>query len=89
MVGEEMLFYINNVSWQCFVVRVHRKSCTFAANFQICNFMIYFFRTPAQSVIATQVNHELSADETNELCWLYGGEMTSSAQRGGIVKAVR
>ena len=34
--------------------------------------MIYFFRTPAQSVIATQVNHELSADETNELCWLYG-----------------
>ena len=34
--------------------------------------MIYFFRTPARSVIATQVNHELSADETNELCWLYG-----------------
>ena len=34
--------------------------------------MIYFFRTPAQSVIATQVNHELTTDETNELCWLYG-----------------
>ena len=34
--------------------------------------MIYFFRTPAQSVIATQANHELSADETQELCWLYG-----------------
>ena len=34
--------------------------------------MIYFFRTPAQNVIATQVNHELTTDETNELCWLYG-----------------
>ena len=34
--------------------------------------MIYFFRTPAQSVIATQVNHELTTDETKELCWLYG-----------------
>lgn len=34
--------------------------------------MIYFFRTPAQSVIATQVNHELTTDETSELCWLYG-----------------
>ena len=53
--------HINNVSWCCFVVRVRGKFRTFAANFQICNFMIYFFRTPAQSVIATQVNHELSA----------------------------
>ncbi len=34
--------------------------------------MIYFFRTPAQSVIATQVDHALTSDETNELCWLYG-----------------
>ncbi|MBQ3926994.1 MAG: phosphoribosylformylglycinamidine synthase, partial [Bacteroidaceae bacterium] len=34
--------------------------------------MIYFFRTPAQSVIATQVNHELTADEIQRLCWLYG-----------------
>ena len=34
--------------------------------------MIYFFRTPAQSVIATQVDHALTAEETNELCWLYG-----------------
>ena len=67
-----IVFSINNVSWWGFVVRVQEKSRNFAANFQICNFMIYFFRTPAQSVIATQVNHELSADETNELCWLYG-----------------
>ena len=34
--------------------------------------MIYFFRTPAQSVIATQADHALTAEETNELCWLYG-----------------
>ena len=34
--------------------------------------MIYFFRTPAQSVIATQADHALTSDETNELCWLYG-----------------
>ena len=34
--------------------------------------MIYFFRTPAQSVIATSVDHELTADEKSELCWLYG-----------------
>ena len=34
--------------------------------------MIYFFRTAADSVIATQVDHKLTADETKELCWLYG-----------------
>ncbi len=34
--------------------------------------MIYFFRTPSQSVIATSVDHELTADEKNALCWLYG-----------------
>lgn len=34
--------------------------------------MIQFFRTPQKSIIATQVDHVLSADEVNELCWLYG-----------------
>ncbi len=34
--------------------------------------MIYFFRTPSQSVIATSVDHELTTDEKNALCWLYG-----------------
>lgn len=34
--------------------------------------MIYFFRTPKQSVIATEVDHELSAEEKKGLCWLYG-----------------
>ena len=34
--------------------------------------MIRFFRTPAKSIIATSVDHELNADEVKELCWLYG-----------------
>ena len=34
--------------------------------------MIYFFRTPSGSVIATKADHELSADEKKALCWLYG-----------------
>ncbi len=40
--------------------------------------MIYFFRTPSQSVIATSVDHELSADEKSALCWLYGGAKEES-----------
>ena len=34
--------------------------------------MIFFFETPQKSVIATQVEHQLSEQETRELCWLYG-----------------
>ena len=34
--------------------------------------MIYFFRTPSGSVIATSADHELSSHEKKELCWLYG-----------------
>ena len=34
--------------------------------------MILFFKTPQQSIIATQTDHELTADEVKELCWLYG-----------------
>ncbi len=34
---------------------------------------IHFFRTPQQSIIATQVDHQLGADEGEKLCWLYGG----------------
>ena len=46
--------------------------------------MIYFFKTPAQSIIATSVDHELSADEKNELCWLYGeAKEESEANLGG------
>ncbi len=34
---------------------------------------ISFFRTPEQSVIATQADHSLNAEEIEKLCWLYGG----------------
>ncbi len=34
--------------------------------------MILFFKTPQNSVIATQVDHQLNADEVKELAWLYG-----------------
>ena len=34
--------------------------------------MILFFKTPQQSIIATQVDHQLKEDEVKELCWLYG-----------------
>ncbi len=34
---------------------------------------IFFFRTPQQHVIATQVDHTLTTEESEKLCWLYGG----------------
>ena len=34
--------------------------------------MILFFKTPQQSVIATQVDHQLTQDEVQKLCWLFG-----------------
>ena len=34
--------------------------------------MILFFRTPQQSVIATEVASQLTQEEVKELCWLYG-----------------
>ena len=33
---------------------------------------ISFFKTQGQSVIATQANHQLTAEEVEKLCWLYG-----------------
>ena len=35
--------------------------------------MITFFKTPQQSIIATESNHPLTAAEVEKLCWLYGG----------------
>ena len=35
--------------------------------------MITFFKTPQQSIIATESNHPLTAAEVDKLCWLYGG----------------
>ncbi|MBE6281966.1 MAG: phosphoribosylformylglycinamidine synthase [Bacteroides sp.] len=34
--------------------------------------MILFFRTPNLNVIATEANKELSAEDIQKLCWLYG-----------------
>ena len=34
---------------------------------------ISFFRTPGGSVIATEADHRLNAEEIEKLCWLYGG----------------
>lgn len=34
---------------------------------------ISFFRTPGGSVIATEADHGLNAEEIGKLCWLYGG----------------
>ena len=34
--------------------------------------MILFFKTPKETVIATEINHQSNQDEIDELCWLYG-----------------
>ena len=46
--------------------------------------MILFFRTPSQSVIATEVNHQLRDEEIDELSWLYGqAEFLSATELEG------
>ena len=42
--------------------------------------MIFFFKTPQESVIATQVDHQLTQTEVEELCWLYSGATLLDAQ---------
>ena len=34
--------------------------------------MVYFFRTPSQSVIAVEADHQFSSEEEGKLCWLFG-----------------
>ena len=34
--------------------------------------MILFFKTQKETVIATEVNHQLNDDEMAKLAWLYG-----------------
>ena len=47
--------------------------------------MILFFRTKEKSVIATDVDHKLTPDEVNELCWLYGdAEVLSGENLTGL-----
>ena len=33
---------------------------------------IFFFRTPEQRIVATQADHQLTQEETDKLCWLFG-----------------
>ena len=42
--------------------------------------MITFFKTPQQSIIATESNHSLNTAEIDKLCWLYGGASTEEEQ---------
>jgi len=42
--------------------------------------MIYFFQTPSKSIIATSINRQLSQDEIQQLCWLYGEAYLVDAQ---------
>ena len=42
--------------------------------------MILFFRTPSKSVIATDIDHQPSQEEINELCWLYGDAKLEDAK---------
>ena len=45
-----------------------------------CMMTISFFRTPDKSVIATEADHKLSAEEVEKLCWLYGGANVEEAE---------
>ena len=49
------------------VVSLHAKEITRKG------MTITFFKTPQQSIIATQSNRTLSAADIEKLCWLYGG----------------
>ena len=47
--------------------------------------MILFFKTPSESVIATEVDHQLDQQEINELCWLYGGaQLLEGSEQDGF-----
>ena len=47
--------------------------------------MILFFKTPHETIIATEMDHQPSQDETNKLCWLFGGaECIDTPQLDGI-----
>ena len=43
--------------------------------------MIFFFKTPQKSVIATETTRPLTQEETKELCWLYGNAELLEAEK--------
>jgi phosphoribosylformylglycinamidine synthase len=47
--------------------------CTFAGKLKRPLKMITFFKTPQQSIIATESKKALTEAEVEKLCWLYGG----------------
>lgn len=47
--------------------------------------MILFFKTPQETIIATEMDHQPGIDETSKLCWLFGGaECIDTPQLDGI-----
>ena len=47
--------------------------------------MILFFKTPQETIIATEMDHQPSQEETSKLCWLFGGaECIDTRQLDGI-----
>lgn len=47
--------------------------------------MILFFKTPQETIIATEMDHQPSQEETSKLCWLFGGaECIDTPQLDGI-----
>lgn len=47
--------------------------------------MILFFKTPQETIIATEMGHHPSQEETSKLCWLFGGaECIDTQQLDGI-----
>lgn len=49
--------------------------------------MISFFQTPSGSVLATEVNHSFTPEESKALCWLFGGatQLAGTAVSGWFV----
>lgn len=43
--------------------------------------MILFFKTPKENIIATEIDHKPSAEETKALCWLYGDASLLDAEQ--------
>lgn len=47
--------------------------------------MILFFKTPQETIIATEMDHQPRQEETSKLCWLFGGaECIDTQQLDGI-----
>ena len=35
--------------------------------------MVFFFKQPSSTVLAVSIDHQLDAEETSRLCWLFSG----------------